>query len=54
MVHIKVIKPYTDLELNKKLKPDYVFKVTPDRARVLLSKGFVTIMRIDKMKKGEK
>jgi len=51
MVKLKVIKKYTDLELNKKLSPNDTLEVSRERAELLLSKGFVKLLRIDKLSK---
>jgi hypothetical protein len=49
MVKLKVIKKYTDIELGKKLLPNEEIEVSRERAEVLLNRGFVKILRVNKL-----
>lgn len=53
---IKVIRAYRDLELGKFVKEGEIFEVSDERAELLLSKRFVTIIEVkeDVVEKEEK
>lgn len=53
---IKVIRAYRDLELGKFVKEGEIFEVSDERAELLLSKRFVTIIEVkeDVVEKQEK
>lgn len=53
---IKVVRAYRDLELGRFVKEGEIFEVSDERAELLLSKRFVTIIEVkeDVVEKQEK
>jgi hypothetical protein len=49
MVKLKVIKKYKDIELERSMLVGEDLEVSRERAEVLLSKGFVKIIKISKL-----
>jgi len=49
MVTLRVRKKYNDLERNQLMTIGMDFEVTVERARLLMEKGFVDIIKIEKV-----
>lgn len=54
MVELKVKKRYKDLQKGDSVFVGEILTTDPKRARMLLEKGFVEVLKIDKLKKGER
>ncbi len=54
MVTLNIVRPYFDVELNRKVLPRESLVVDVDRARKLTSMGLAEIVRIDKLSKKKK